>query len=449
MRRRVEKDLDSWLESPRRKPLVIRGARQTGKTWLVRDLAARHGLDLVEVNFERDPELGTLFSPGGPAEVLPRLSAALGREIDWTGALLFLDEVQAAPEVLARLRYFYEERPDLPVVAAGSLLEFALKEFKHSMPVGRVSYFYLCPMTFEEFLWAAGEKPLADFLQASVETAEVPAALHEKALELFRAYTVVGGMPEAVETWAETLSLFEVQDVQQTLLVTFQDDFNKYRDRVPAEALRATLRGIVRQMGEKFVYSHVDEAISYKTAKRAVEMLVDARLGQKVNATHAKGLPLDDEVDERDFKVLFLDHGLAMKILGLEPIDATQLERCVWSNKGALGEQMVGQSLLAAATPRDKRLFYWSRGGSATAEIDFVTQRHGAVLPIEVKSGAAGKMRSLHLFMQERGLEHAWRFDLNPPSSRMVEVEVPGRGRAFYRLDSWPLYMACFLGEEG
>ena len=190
------KDLDAWLKHPNRKPMVLRGARQVGKTWLVRNLADRNNLQLVELNFERSPELIDLFSDNNPEEILRNIEAALSIAIDRKSCLLFLDEVQATPRIFVKLRWFREEIPELPLIAAGSLLEFALKTLSYSMPVGRITFFYLEQISFLEFVLATGNDALLNKLKAYSIQSLLPDALHEKCLQLYRDYCIVGGMPE-------------------------------------------------------------------------------------------------------------------------------------------------------------------------------------------------------------------------------------------------------------
>lgn len=207
MYRNASEKLDRWLGSKKRKPLVLRGARQVGKTWLIRDLARRNRKELIEVNFERTPQLADLFTSNRPDQILLYLEAELNLRIDRENALLFLDEIQAKPTVLASLRWFGEEMPELPVAAAGSLLDFALADHDISMPVGRITYYYLEPISFFEFILASGNDRLYRLLKEMRLTAPLPDALHETCLELYLSYIRIGGMPEVVEEWYSSRNL--------------------------------------------------------------------------------------------------------------------------------------------------------------------------------------------------------------------------------------------------
>jgi predicted AAA+ superfamily ATPase len=251
MNRKADDDLGTWLQGKGRKPLVLRGVRQVGKTWLVRALADAHALDLIEINFEWDPSAKAVFASNDPREYLSLLELERGREIDPEKTLLFLDEVQAFPEMLAKLRWLYEKLPELAVIAAGSLLDFSLADHSFSMPVGRIGYYYLEPFSFNEFLNAAGHQRLASFLdgitldQIRAATSINP-AIHNKLIELFKIYTLVGGMPEALSKWIETGSYLAVSEVQQNLIRTYRDDFAKYAGRSNREALDAVFVAIPR-----------------------------------------------------------------------------------------------------------------------------------------------------------------------------------------------------------
>jgi len=232
MERASSANLETWLASPRRKPLVLRGARQVGKTWLVRELASKAPRDLVELNFERDPRLARSFSSANPREILDDLALALGRDIPIDRSLLFLDEIQAARDVLARLRWFAEELPGLRVVAAGSLLEFALADHSFSMPVGRVAFLHIEPMGFDEYLQAHGETRLLSTLRGWGPGARFSEALHDRALVWFRRYAMVGGMPAVVAAEIVGANARSCRELQRDLAATYRADFAKYGSRL-------------------------------------------------------------------------------------------------------------------------------------------------------------------------------------------------------------------------
>jgi len=236
--------LDNWLKRANRKPMVIRGARQTGKTWLVRDFAKRNHLDLIELNLEKFPDRADLFSVNNPKEILKNIEADLAVKITPESTCLFLDEIQAAPELFSKLRWFREDMPELPIIAAGSLLEFALNKSQYSMPVGRITYFYLEPMSFFEFVMASGDEALYQKMMELGPGKQIPQTLHEKCMDLFHLYCIIGGMPEAVQTWLDSRDLQGCIKVQHDLLSTYRDDFYKYGGEIDARLLHRILLSV-------------------------------------------------------------------------------------------------------------------------------------------------------------------------------------------------------------
>ena len=448
MQRKILDSLRKWLTSKGRKPLILRGARQVGKTWSVRELAEKENLYLLEINFERNPELGEIFSEKNPDDVCRQLEIQYGTELEKEKTLMFLDEVQSCPQVITNLRWFYEEMPELAIVAAGSLLEFVLEDHDYSMPVGRVSFMQMEPMSFVEFLWAMGEEKLADYLRDSYKKLKMSDIFHKKAMEYLRQYYLVGGMPAVVKAWAEEKNIKVCHEIQTDLMMSYREDFNKYRKKVPAEILRITLNSTGLQLGERFMYSHIDSDSRQPVLKEALNMLVAAKLCKKICHTAGNGLPLGAEVKDKFFKIFALDTGLLMTTLGQQPINEMQLCQTVWAGKGALAEQMVCQLLSAGMVPSEQDIFYWQQSGSGNGEVDFLIQKDGAVTPIEVKAGASGSMKSLHAFMESKGLKKAYRLDINKPSSLMVDVKTNAGKPVAYELISLPIYMAEFLTEE-
>lgn len=434
--------LDQWLQRKNRKPLVLRGARQVGKTWLVRDFAKRQGLNLIEFNLERFPHKADLFAGNDPTRTLQNIAAELSTQIEPSAALLFLDEIQAAPELLAKLRWFKEEMPDLAVIAAGSLLEFALGNYPHSMPVGRIAYFYLEQLSFFEFLLASGNEPLYQKLRNYEWGQDIPRSLHEKSLEFYHQYCLVGGMPEVVEEWRQNRNPESCLKLQQDLLATYRDDFHKYGGEMDARLLADILLSVSRQLGSKFVYSRVDPAFKVPPVKRAFSLLCQAKVCSKILHTTGNGLPLGAESNSKFFKALMIDVGLVAAQLGLAATGREDQRKIVFANKGGLAEQFVGQQLRCLQTPAmDPQLFYWQRTGGRLGEIDYMIQQGNHIVPVEVKSGPAGKLKSLHQFMAEKDLRLAVRCNLNLPIIENIQVKTTLGQPVAYRLLSVPLYL--------
>ena len=442
MERAVSAFLDAWLTASNRKPLVMRGVRQVGKTWLVRTLAQRHERQLVEVNLERRPELADHFRDNDCPRAIADLEADLGVTIHPDSSILFLDEVQATPRLLAFLRWFYEDMPTLPVVTAGSLLDFALRDHDFSMPVGRIAYCHVEPVTFYEYLDACGNDKLRSALAAAAESNDLSPRLHQKALDLLAEYCLVGGLPEVMADWIDHRDNERRLQLQRDLLATYRDDFNKYRDRVPADLLRRTMDAVPQQLGGRFVYSHVDVDVRHRDTKRALELLALARVCHRIEHTSANGLPLGAETNPRLFKTILADIGLASVQLGLSSLELRDLDRVVWANKGGLAEQFVGQHLRCLFRPfEEPRLFFWQRTEGRQGEVDYLIQQGRLIVPIEVKAGAAGSMKSLHAFMHGKQLPLAVRFDTNTPSVQDMDVRTTTGDLVKYKLLSLPLYM--------
>ncbi len=440
-------DLDRWLSQESRVPLVLRGARQVGKTWLVRELARRSKRELVELNFERDPDAAGLFEARAPEAVVRAIEAFKGQRIRPESSILFLDEIQSAPEVLARLRWFAEELPELPVVAAGSLLDFVLADHAFSMPVGRITYLHLEPMTFEEFLLAEGQGALLESAHEAALDVPLLAPLHRKLMAALRTYLLVGGLPAVVDRWVREHSLIECSRLQQDLLLTYRDDFGKYAGRVPSERLRRVLSAVPRMIGRKFKYSNVDGTDRAEALRTALELLERARVCHRIQASDATGIPLGAEPRARVFKVLLLDVGLVSAALGLSLEHLRAPEDLLLANEGALAEQLVGQALRTLEPSfKEPELYYWCRSGrGAEAELDYVLQHGTGVVPVEVKAGATGGLKSLHVFMAKHQLPLALRFNAEPPSVTDIDVRTTTGERVRYTLLSLPIYLVSKL----
>ena len=411
IRRDADAALENWKTDPSRKPLLIRGARQTGKTTSVRKLGESFE-SFVELNFDANPALSDLFAGAFdvPA-ILARIEVLARRRIVPGRTLLFLDEIQACPRAISCLRYFYEQAPDLHVVATGSLLEFVFADL-HDFGVGRIRNLFFRPLSFAEFLRALGEERLWERACASTPAAPLEAAFHARLLDRLRSFFVVGGLPAAVGAFVETGSFVEARRQQDDILVSLKADFGKYKKRVPSERVLALLASVVRQTGEKFVYSDPSAGLGTPQAKEAVGLLGLARLVLHVRASHANGVPLGGDVNPKSSKYLLFDTGLYLRESGLDLSEwmAEPPERFV--NRGKLAEMFVGLEIEKAAGPfADAQLFYWHREArSSNAEVDYLLQKGDRIVPVEVKSGKKGAMKSLGMLMDEKSLPLGLRF---------------------------------------
>lgn len=443
MRRDRSTFLTEWLNSSERKPLVIRGARQVGKTWIIRELARSQGRQLIELNFEKRPDIQTLFTSNNPNEILVNLAALVGKKIEPSESILFLDEIQAAPQLLAKLRWLAEDMPQLAVIAAGSLLDFALNEHEFSMPVGRISYLYLEPLSFEEFLDATENHELRVYIQNYNWSAEIPDAIHAGLIKLIKEYLIVGGMPSAILSWRAKKDPNALNQIQQDLLTTYREDFSKYKGRLPIDHLENVINSIPRQLGKKFIYSHVNRETSSVPLKQALELLTKARVCHRVISTSANGLPLGAEANEKFLKVILLDCGLCCISLGLSLHQLASISEISLINNGGLAEQLAGQILRtinAAYTP--PVLYYWQREKmNSLAEIDYIIQHETLVIPIEVKAGTTGSLKSLREFIKEKKAGLAVRVNSDKPSVCTSQIADQTGSDFQYKLLSLPFYL--------
>ena len=443
MRRFVLEYLKAWKSKSSRKPLVIRGTRQVGKTYLVRLFAKEYFDQMVEINFERDPEMASLFISKDPRKIVQLLELQYNIPIPPGDVILFLDEIQAAPEVLASLRYFYEELPELHVIAAGSLLEFTLKEPGFSMPVGRIEYMHLGPMQLEEFLLASGKDKLVTFMNEFSLGDTIPKPLHRQLMDLFRVFLVTGGMPQAVAAYLDTHSWQECESIKHALLATFQDDFNKYGKRVRHQRLQLLFKKIPLLAGSKFKYVNVDRNERSGDLAKALNLLFHARVAYPVYHSSCSGIPLGATIHPRKFKVLFLDTGLMSTATGLNLLDYEKAEDVMKVNAGAICEQYIGQHLLFSQQPYcEPEVYYWIREKkNSSAEVDYVISEGTLIVPVEVKAGKSGTLKSLHLFLSEKHRSFGIRFNSDIPSILDSETALADRPKIPYRLLSLPLYM--------
>lgn len=451
MKRQDEKRLLLWLSAAHRKPLVLRGARQVGKSTLVRQFAAQQGLTLNEVNLERHLGLDKVFATLDTSLIRAELEALAGRSITSPQSLLFLDEIQATPSALQALRYLHEDLPGVPVVAAGSLLEFALARHSFSMPVGRIEYHHLGPMTFREFLQAV-EPALSRYLDEISPDSAPPESAHLKLLLRQRQYLFVGGMPEAVQALVETGSLAASAAVHRRIISTYEDDFAKYAGPRERALLQQVLRQIPRLVGRKIKYVNVSREERSRDVKAAIGQLAMARICHRVFASPCSGVPLHADIDAAAFKLLFLDVGLMNHVCGVDWLALSRMDDARLVNEGAVAEQFVGQHLAYAGCGAEPpQLAYWLREGrAANAEVDYVVARGPEIFPVEVKAGRSGMLRSLHQFAAQKRTHTAVRFDLNPPSRQQVAGLLPsayGLARATFDLISLPLYAVGELGR--
>lgn len=435
--------LIDWLNSSSRKPLIIRGARQVGKTWLIRDLANSQGRRLVELNFEKRPDMESLFSSNDPKEILLNIAAFSEGIIDPSKTILFLDEIQSAPNLLEKLRWFAEDMPELPVIAAGSLLDFALAKHEFSMPVGRIGYLYLEPLSFEEFLSALGQNGLRSYLESYDWNLTVPEAIHLALMKVIKEYLIVGGMPAAVSSWSNEKAPDAINQIHFDLLATYRDDFAKYSGRLSVDRLEDVMSSVPLQLGKKFVYKNVNSDVGTASLKQALDLLSKARICHRVISTSANGVPLGAEVDERSLKVIMLDCGLCGTSLGLSLHQLSSISEITMINNGGMAEQLVGQLLRTMAPGYvPPSLYYWQRDKKGSeAEVDYIIQYENQVIPVEVKAGTTGTLKSLHQFVKDKKKTIAVRVNSDLPRVGLIQVKDSLGSSIEYTLISVPFYL--------
>lgn len=348
--------------------------------------------------------------------IVQKIAIYINVPIEEGKTLLFLDEIQECPEAIMALRFFKEDYPGLHVIAAGSLLEFTLQELP-TYGVGRIHTLFMYPMTFDEFLNANNENGLISMKKQADSQHPLDAAFHEKLIEYFRIYLLVGGMPEAVLAWIKTHNFNQCSHIQEDIILTYEDDFSKYKKRVSPDLLRTTLHGICHQPGEKITFKQISADYRSSQIREAVRLLTLAGLVIPVIATSGNGIPLDAEANEKNMKILLLDSGLLLSVLQLEGNLAQHLVNLIMTgspkdlvNKGGLVEMVAGLELLRnKPCVQRQKMFYWEKSGNSIAEIDYLDTFHLKVTPIEIKSGTQGGMKSLWQFMREKRLTEAIR----------------------------------------
>jgi hypothetical protein len=451
----IDRYLSEWATRPIHKPILLRGARQVGKTTAVRHLGESFKY-YVEINLEKQSNYIDLFKKDlDVTRIVPQMAAMCGTPIVPNETLLFIDEIQESQEAIMALRYFKEDMPNLHVIAAGSLLEFVLDEIP-TFGVGRIHSMYMFPITFDEFLLANGEQLLLDARgQANID-APLPAPLHEKLIGLMRTFMLVGGMPESVVKWVQTHDFLQCQEVQDDIITGYEADFPKYKKKVDPQLMIATMKSAATQATKKFVYSRVPG--EYKTAevKKALDLLIKAGVLVPVTHSSGNGLPLGDEADESIRKILLLDTGLMLRLLNMTMGDTSAITAQILTataadlvNKGPMAEMLAGLELLHYLTPNlHHDLYYWVRQAkNSTAEIDYLLSRDMKVLPFEVKAGVQGGMKSLWDFMREKKLDQAVRCSLeNFGKFDYIDAEAEGAVR---HVEVYPLYaLSQFVTRE-
>ena len=435
MKRDMEKELFNWKEHKDRLPLLLRGARQVGKSYIVEEFGKKAFKNLVVVNFEFRPELKQCFTTLDPVEIINKLQLLMGVTIEAETTLLFLDEIQECPNAIMALRYFKEKYNRLAVIGAGSLMEFTLNSPDFRMPVGRIQFIYLEPLSFGEFLMASGNERLRHHLRGIRLNSTFDDAVHQKLMGLLRIYLIVGGMPAVVKEYLQSRNFLNCQQIQNSLLQTYRSDFGKYAKTSEHKYLQKVFNEAPRLVGSRVKYSNIDPASKSRDIKQALNLLKLAGIIYPVYATSASGLPLGAQANETKFKLNFLDVGLMQNACGLQN-KLTLTNDFIQINAGAVTEQLIGQELRAYFDSYlEHNLFFWARDKkSSSAEVDYVVVVDSLILPVEVKTGKTGTLKSLKLFIEEKKASFGIRFSQEKLS-------------LYDKVLTLPLYMAEQMGE--
>jgi predicted AAA+ superfamily ATPase len=433
--RKIDEELQIWRNQPERKLLLLRGARQVGKSSAVRHLAKSFD-HFIEVNFDENPEYGALFEQSlSPQEVCEQLALLTQTPIVEGKTLVFFDEIQSCIPAISALRYFYEKMPALHVIAAGSLLEFALSEVP-SYGVGRVRSLFLYPFSFQEFLVASGEFGLIDYVKDSGFAKSLPELIHLKLQNYLQKFLVIGGMPEAVSSYVRFGNMLEVQRILDDLVISIEADFAKFRNRVPAIRIREVFNSVVQQVGNKFTYTFGNSSLTILQVKQALDLLTLAGLIYPVTHSSCNGLPLGAEINVKKRKFLLFDTGIFQRILGLNMAELLLESDFSVINKGNIAELYVGLEWIKNTSCYENwDLHYWQRESkNAQSEVDYVVQNKGQILPIEVKSGTKGAMQSMYLFLEEKKIPKGIRTSLENfgqiPNVQIIPLYAMGMYKA-------------------
>ena len=447
MKREMIQYLEEWKNRKDRNPLILRGARQVGKTYIIEEFAKTDFKNCLKINLEEKPELKKLFFDNDVKRILTELTILLNQDVSYGNTLFFIDEIQTCPEAIQSLRYFKENIPELHVICAGSLLDHTLNEMKSPMPVGRVEFLYMYPMNFKEFLVAINQEKLVSYIEGFNFTKPFSEVIHNQISQHLRFYFFIGGMPAVVKTYVENNKLSEIQRILNNILTSIQYDFAKYGTRKQQEYLQIVLKYCGRYPGRKIKYSNIDREIRSTFLKESIKKLELSRIIHTVKHSNASKVPLTEYVKERVYKTMFMDIGFVNQF---NQIDLTELENLITANEGMLAEQFIAQELLtihqAYLSPE---LFYWSREEkSSNAEVDFIFQHKNKIYPIEVKAGKTGTLKSIQVYLYEKKLKNGIRFNMDLPNigSFETKINVPNKNAELsWTLLSLPLYMVSEL----
>ena len=421
MERTIITQLLRWKHKKNRKPLIIRGARQVGKTWIMKEFGKRHFENSIYINFDNNERMKNVFEMDYDIKrIISSLQIESGEQIDAKNTLLIFDEIQEVPKALSALKYFYENAPEYAIVAAGSLLGVALHEGT-SFPVGKVDFLNLYPLSYKEFLLANGERQLVELLE--VGDYELINNFATKYEEYLRKFYYIGGMPEVVQTYLDTDDFREVRNVQQNLLTYYTNDFSKHAPKDVVPRIQMVWNSIPMQLAKenkKFMYGSVREGARAKDFEMAIQWLLDCGLIHKCQRIKKAGIPLISYMDISAFKMYFIDVGLLAAQTRLDARILLEKNKVFEEFKGALTEQFIAQELRACG----EDLYYYS-AETSSGEVDFVLQKGMAIVPVEVKAEENLQAKSLRAFCQKNRLDKGIRTSMSKYREQDWMINVP------------------------
>lgn len=413
MNRFILTKLNEWKDGVNRKPLILKGARQVGKTWLMKEFGRRHFANILYLNFESSTRLKKLFEEDfNITRVITSIEIEANQKVDPKNTLIIFDEIQEAEKGLTSLKYFYEQAPEYFIVAAGSLLGISMQK-DNSFPVGKVDLLEMYPLSFIEFLSNIGEEKLAVEIQN--RNWSVISIFHDKLTEQLRLYYFIGGMPEVVANYIQNKNLETVRSLQQKLLMGYENDFSKHAPDVIVPRIRLVWNNLISQLAKenrKFIYGQIKKGARAKDFELAISWLVDAGLAIKVNRVEKPTKPLNAYSDFDAFKLFLVDIGLLNAMANLDQKTLLEQNKILTEYKGALSEQFVCQQMI-----HKTKLYYWSIP-PATAEVDFIFEKGEEIIPVEVKAEKNLKAKSLKLFAEKFNTKNAIRLSMSPYNNK-------------------------------